>query len=288
MYENFNQNLKIIEATYGSVEKYMETQSIIANMSESIMPLYNFDKVPNVGQLMSERLSGLLRIIDDSSLNRSKEIQRILGPFGQLNQKIINNSAYNLSNILGNYMLLNFPHDEAEENTEEVNAKIVEEIFKPDQEKHSNKEESTIITLSPVNDRVLKYLSENPQAFYQLTGTEFEIVMIEIYNKLGYKVERTQPTKDGGKDIIIRKPEILGDFIYYVECKKHAANRPIGVGIIRSLVGIVNTDRVNGGILATTSYFSRDAKKFISENNYSCQIQMHDYDFIRGLLDQVV
>lgn len=288
MYENFNQNLKIIEATYGSVEKYMETQSIIANMSESIMPLYNFDKVPNVGQLMSERLSGLLRIIDDSSLNRSKEIQRILGPFGQLNQKIINNSAYNLSNILGNYMLLNFPHDEAEENTEEVNAKIVEEIFKPDQEKHSNKEESTIITLSPVNDRVLKYLSENPQAFYQLTGTEFEIVMTEIYNKLGYKVERTQPTKDGGKDIIIRKPEILGDFIYYVECKKHAANRHIGVGIIRSLVGIVNTDRVNGGILATTSYFSRDAKKFISENNYSCQIQMHDYDFIRGLLDQVV
>lgn len=296
MYENFNRNLKIIEATYGSVEKYMEMQSIIANMSESIMPLYNFDKLPNVGQLMSERLSGLLRIIDDSSLNRSVEnysmkIKTILGASSQLDNegiKIINNSAYNLSNILGNYMLLNFPHDEAEENTEEVNAKIVEEIFKPDQEKHSNKEESTIITLSPVNDRVLKYLSENPQAFYQLKGTEFENVMTEIYNKLGYKVERTQPTKDGGKDIIIRKPEILGDFIYYVECKKKEAKDPIGVGIIRSFVGTVNTDRVNGGILATTSYFSRDAKKFISENNYSCQIQMHDYDFIRGLLDQVV
>lgn len=288
MYENFNRNLKIIEATYGSVEKYMEMQTIIANMSDSIMPLYNSDEVPNVGQLMGERLSGLLRIIDDSLPNRSKEIQRILGSFGQLNQKIINNSAYNLSNILGNYMLLDFTHDEAEENTEEVNAKIVEEIFKTDQEKHSNKDESAIITLSPVNDRVLKYLSENPQAFYQLTGTEFEIVMTEIYNKLGYKVERTQSTRDGGKDIIIRKPEILGDFIYYVECKKHEAKDPIGVGIIRSFVGTVNTDRVNGGILATTSYFSRDAKKFISENNYSCQIQMQDYTFIRGLLDQVV
>ena len=296
MYENFNRNLKIIEATYGSVEKYMETQSIIANMSESIMPLYNSDKVPNVGRLMSKRLSGLLRIIDDSSLNRSVEnysmkIKTILGASSQLDNegiKIINNSAYNLSNILENYTLLDFTHDESEENTEEVNAKIVEEIFKPDQEKHSNKVESTIITLSPVNDRVLKYLSENPQAFYQLTGTEFENVMAEIYHKLGYKVERTQSTRDGGKDIIIRKPEILGDFIYYVECKKHAANPPIGVGIIRSFVGTVNTDRVNGGILATTSYFSRDAKKFISENNYSCQIQMHDYDFIRGLLDQVV
>ena len=37
--------------------------------------------------------------------------------------------------------------------------------------------------------------------------------------------------RDGGKDIIIRKPEILGDFIYYVGCKKHEAKDPIGVGI---------------------------------------------------------
>ena len=298
MYEDFNRNIKIIEATYGSIEKYMEMQTNIANMSKSIMPLYNSDEVPNVGRLMSERLSGLLQIIDDSSLNRSVEnysikIKTILGPLSQLDNegiRSINNSVYKLSNILGNYMLLDFTHDKSEEDTdeEEINAKIVEEIFKPDQEKQSNKEESTIITLSPVNDRVLKYLSENPQAFYQLTGTEFEIVMTEIYNKLGYKVERTQSTRDGGKDIIIRKPEILGDFIYYVECKKYAANRHIGIGIIKNLIGTINTDRVNGGILATTSYFSRDAKKFISENNYSCQIQMHDYEFIRGLLDQVV
>lgn len=53
-----------------------------------------------------------------------------------------------------------------------------------------------------------------------MTATDFEIVMAEIYSKLGYKVEHTQKTKDEGKDIIIRKPEILGDFIYYVECKK--------------------------------------------------------------------
>ena len=112
--------------------------------------------------------------------------------------------------------------------------------------------------------------------------------MAEIYSKLGYKVERTKPTKDGGKDIIIRKPEILGNFIYYVECKKCAAKRHIGVGMIRNLVGTVDADRVNGGILATTSFFSPDAKKFISENKYGYQIQMHDYNMIRELLDKVI
>lgn len=112
--------------------------------------------------------------------------------------------------------------------------------------------------------------------------------MAEIYSKLGYKVERTQSTRDGGKDIIIRKPEKLGDFIYYVECKKYAPKRHVGVGIIRNLVGTVNTDRVNGGILATTSYFTSVARKFIIDNNLSYQIQTHDYDMIRNLLDEVV
>lgn len=293
-------NKSIINA-YGSIEKYMEMQSRIAELSQAVMPLYELQKniitddLSSVGQLMSERLSGMMQILDSYWIDNAKEIQNrlniLIEPMGQLNEKAIRDSAYTISHMIGNYALLDFTHDESsEEDTDEekVNAKIVEEIFKPDQEEHSNKEESTIITLSPVNDRVLKYLSENPQAFYQLTGDDFEIVMAEIYNKLGYKVERTQSTKDGGKDIIIRKPEILGDFIYYVECKKYAAKRHIGTGIIKNLIGTISTDRVNGGILATTSYFTRDAKKYISENNYSCQIQMHDYDYIRRLLNQVV
>lgn len=117
----------------------------------------------------------------------------------------------------------------------ETNNKVVTEIFQPDLEKAIDNEESPIITLSPVNDRVLKYLSEHPEAFYQLTDNDFEVVMSEIYSKLGYDVTRTKATRDGGKDLIIRIPEILGDFIYYVECKKYAAKRPIGVGIIRNL-----------------------------------------------------
>lgn len=153
----------------------------------------------------------------------------------------------------------------------ETNNKVITEIFQPDSEKAIDNEESPIITLSPINDQVLKYLSEHPESFYQLTDNDFEIVMAEIYSKLGYDVTRTKATRDGGKDLIIRIPEILGDFIYYVECKKYNPKRPIGVGIIRNLVGTVNTDRVNGGILATTSFFTRDAYEFISDNKWNCQ-----------------
>jgi len=170
----------------------------------------------------------------------------------------------------------------------ETNNKVITEIFQPDSEKAIDNEESPIITLSPINDQVLKYLSEHPESFYQLTDNDFEIVMAEIYSKLGYDVTRTKATRDGGKDLIIRIPEILGDFIYYVECKKYNPKRPIGVGIIRNLVGTVNTDRVNGGILATTSFFTRDAYEFISDNKWNCQIKTHDYNVIKNLLNQVV
>ena len=134
----------------------------------------------------------------------------------------------------------------------------------------------------------MKYLAENPKEFYNLTDADFEIVMAEIYARLGYGVTRTQSTRDGGKDIIIRKPEILGDFIYYVECKKYAPNRHIGVGIIRNLVGTVTTDRVNGGILATTSFFTKPARDFILENKWNCQIKMHDYNMVQKLLNQAI
>lgn len=193
-------------------------------------------------------------------------------------------------NILKGYSLLHYYPDnmsnKAIEEDEKINNKVVEEIFKP--ESNNRIEKNVIITLSPINDNVLKYLSENPLAFYQLDDREFEIVMAEIYNKLGYEVELTKATRDGGKDIIIRKPEILGDFIYYVECKKNAPKRHIGIGIVKNLVGTISTDRVNGGILATTSYFTSDAKRFISDNKYDYQIQMHDYDMIRKLLDQAI
>lgn len=193
-------------------------------------------------------------------------------------------------NVLRGYNLLHYYPDnmsnKAIEEDEKINNKVVEEIFKP--ESNNRIEKNVIITLSPINDNVLKYLSENPLAFYQLDDREFEIVMAEIYNKLGYEVELTKATRDGGKDIIIRKPEILGDFIYYVECKKNAPKRHIGIGIVKNLVGTISTDRVNGGILATTSYFTSDAKRFISDNKYDYQIQMHDYDMIRKLLDQAI
>lgn len=225
--------------------------------------------------------------------NVAEALHSAIAPYGEL-YKNIESSLSSFVDAVSNvsYQILSFTAEDLSSDEQlEVNStneKIITEIFQPDQEKKIDIEESPIIILSPINEKVLKFLSENPDALYQLSGNDFEIVMSEIYSRLGYDVTRTQATRDGGKDIIIRRTDTLGDFVYYVECKKYAAQHPVGVGIIRNLLATVNTDRVNGGILATTSFFTKPARRFVLDNQWSFQIQMHDYDKIKNLLKQIV
>ncbi len=285
-------------------KNYTGISSLFSGLKDSIaqLNLGSIECMKGVTKSMSE-LSDILNF-NASTYLKGIKTEGIADSISRMEQSItkiysderFNDNIRNTLQILGerldNYSLLHFyPKDISDEEiieNEKVNNKVLEEIFKPEQQENINKENSAIIKLSPINDEVLKYLSENPQAFYQLTSREFENVMAEIYNKLGYKVELTQSTRDGGKDIIIRKPEILGDFIYYVECKRYDITNHVGIGVMRSFVGTVDTDRVNGGILATTSSFTKDAREFILNKNLSYQIKMHDFHVIKDLLNKVV
>jgi len=72
----------------------------------------------------------------------------------------------------------------------------------------------------------------------------------------------TQPTKDGGKDLVVIENNFLGGFLVYVECKKFRQDRPVGVNLVRELYGTVSADNATAGMLATSSYFSKEAIKF--------------------------
>lgn len=275
-----------------------EMDSSILAISSYAKQLKILEPTPSIHEIdalnrLAKRLDGIrkqLAAIQNINESISGMVKASYAPYAkQLSQ--YNKIAKSFNDIAESWKITSvYEEGVSEEDKEEIrksDATILSQIYNDDKTIETN-EESPIIILSPINNRVLKYLSENPEAWYQLQDDDFEFAMAEIYSKLGYDVERTQSTRDGGKDIIIRKPEILGDFIYYVECKKYAPKRHIGVGIVRNLVGTVNTDRVNGGILATTSLFTRDARKFVTDNKLDFQIKMHDYNKIQNLLNSVV
>lgn len=85
---------------------------------------------------------------------------------------------------------------------------------------------------------------------------EFEDYVAAIYRKLGYSVQQTKRTGDGGKDIIIRKDGKT----YYVECKRY--QKPIDAHKMRDFIGACAIGGPHiGGIYVTTSSFTKDAEQ---------------------------
>lgn len=132
----------------------------------------------------------------------------------------------------------------------------------------------------------MRYIAKNPSYMHKMTPRDFEEMMARLFAELGYSVELTQKTRDGGKDIYIAKKNEIGNFLFLVECKKYAPNHPVGIDVIRNLYGVIGMEDTNptGGIIATTSHFTRDAQKQIIEKKLEHRISLHDYEYICGLL----
>lgn len=210
----------------------------------------------------------------------------------QQQQQSFSNLSLKLQPLLSGYTVLGIhPEDrntEEKEESDRISQKIISEIYLPDEKKIITAESPTIIIL-PANDKVFAYLAEHPEEIYRnLSPREFEEFMAQLYNKLGYNVELTQTTRDGGKDIILRKPDVLGDMVYYVECKRYKEKNKVGLDIAQRLAGIVETDKVNGGIIATTSYLSPIAERWILDNRLNYKIQMHNFSTIQNMLKKTV
>jgi energy-coupling factor transporter ATP-binding protein EcfA2 len=113
-----------------------------------------------------------------------------------------------------------------------------------------------------INQALFEKIKKDPKAVYGLTGRQFEMLVAEMFDKMGYQVKLTQETRDGGKDLIIVDKREVGDFLIYAECKKFAPDRPVGVGVVSNLNGRLDVDRATAGLIITTSYFTPDAKTF--------------------------
>jgi restriction system protein len=126
-----------------------------------------------------------------------------------------------------------------------------------------------------VSHDVITTLAKDPRSMYSLTSRQYEEVVAELLARRGYAVELTPMSRDGGYDIYAAKKDSVGSFLYLVECKKYAPENHVGVGLVRQLHGVVQQSRATAGILATTSFFTRDAQEFAEEIKW--QLSLRDY-----------
>jgi HJR/Mrr/RecB family endonuclease len=138
----------------------------------------------------------------------------------------------------------------------------------------------TIVAIASFVDRaLLERLREFPDDLRVIDRRRFEELVAELFSGFGYEVELTQRTRDGGKDIIaIKRREV--DLKFIIECKRPDPGNPVGIAPVRELYGVKVDDGASKAILATTSYFTPDAKLFSEKHRW--ELELRDFEAIKG------
>lgn len=137
-----------------------------------------------------------------------------------------------------------------------------QDIYVPDQR--------IITDLSEIHNTIpnlIRLIQQDNSYIYRISPREFEEVVAELFRNNGYQVTLTKRTRDGGKDVIAVNKDVMGvETSYFIECKRHSESNKVDVGIVRELYGVHSSlNGPNKSIIATTSTFTPDARKFVNE-----------------------
>src|SRR5262249_47413580 len=96
-----------------------------------------------------------------------------------------------------------------------------------------------------------------------LTPTEFESLVANLFQRMGLETKLTRSHRDGGVDAIAfdTTPVTGGKLIIQAKRYTHA----VGVSAVRDLYGTVHSEGANKGILVTTSGYGPDAYEFVKD-----------------------
>jgi tetratricopeptide (TPR) repeat protein len=98
-----------------------------------------------------------------------------------------------------------------------------------------------------------------------LSGIEFEGLITQLLERMGFRAEMTKASGDGGVDIVATLDQPVSGGRYLIQCKRYAPDSLVGAATVREFYGALTADqRAVKGILITTSRFTAQAKEFAS------------------------
>jgi HJR/Mrr/RecB family endonuclease len=92
---------------------------------------------------------------------------------------------------------------------------------------------------------------------------------------MGWDVELTKQTRDGGADILAYLNTDVGRILCIVEAKHYKAENKIGIDLVRALYGVLCDREANCAMMVTSSTFTSDAKQFQQRHQYT--LSLRDY-----------
>ncbi|MEW6410102.1 MAG: SNF2-related protein [Nitrospirota bacterium] len=116
----------------------------------------------------------------------------------------------------------------------------------------------------------------------QILPQQFERLIANLYEKMGYQVKLTTQTKDQGIDIHAKRLSETGTEYLAIQCK-HYPNGVVGVEHARSLYGVIQDQpSITKGVLVTSGEFSRECKEFARGK----RIELFNGKYLCGLFEK--
>lgn len=124
----------------------------------------------------------------------------------------------------------------------------------------------------------ISYFAKRPERLRRIAPREFEKLIFEILLDRGYDVQLTRMGGDGGRDILaIFKSPSEGEVLTIVECKRWKPERKVGIAVVERFLYVMHEkDNAKYGIIATTSYFSRDTTPLAKK--WSRELKLRDFN----------
>jgi len=106
---------------------------------------------------------------------------------------------------------------------------------------------------------VLSGLDQRPNLM-ELTPSEFESLITNLFQKMGLEARQTQASRDGGVDCVAFDPRPTFGGKVVIQAKRYKDT--VGVSAVRDLYGTVMNEGASKGILSTTSGFGKASFEF--------------------------
>jgi restriction system protein len=106
---------------------------------------------------------------------------------------------------------------------------------------------------------VISSLDTRPNLM-ELTPSEFESLITNLFSKMGLDSRQTQASRDGGVDCVAWDPRPIFGGKVIIQAKRY--KNTVGVSAVRDLFGTLQNEGASKGILVTTSGYGKAAFEF--------------------------
>ena len=111
-----------------------------------------------------------------------------------------------------------------------------------------------------------------------MTPTEFEHLVRQLFEKMGMKSWVTQASKDDGVDAVAVNEDPVFGGLCIIQAKRYRG--PVGVEAVRALAGVMEDKHATKGIMVTTSWVTKDGHAFSDRHGRIQIIECEELKFL--------